>query len=226
VPLYLSPLPARPAAAMAVMFATRLLAHRASALTVVLAAHTLADWAHTVFVVLPASLSAHRTDAVVAVISTELICIRHGIILMSPGEWAIDRRNVETGWIQSLKHQESSALPAFFNFSHRAHCAAAIFLRAAADIVSFTGVLLVSFSVAGLDSCRAFAQRGGYSQEIHQLKRGRSATLECSNPYPAKVFTAFANEARLPDRKNRLLFFDRAGRNEYGHQSRHFQKAR
>ena len=89
MPLYLSPLPARPAAAMAVMFATRLLAHRASALTVVLAAHTLADWAHTVFVVLPASLSAHRTDAVVAVISTELICIRHGIILMSPDEGGV-----------------------------------------------------------------------------------------------------------------------------------------
>jgi hypothetical protein len=74
---------------MAVMLATRLLAHRASALTVVLAAHTLADWAHTVFVVLPASLSAHRTDAVVAVISTELICIRHGIILMSPDKWGV-----------------------------------------------------------------------------------------------------------------------------------------
>jgi hypothetical protein len=42
-----------------------------------------------VFVVLPASLSAHRTDAVVAVISTELICIRHGIILMSPDKWGV-----------------------------------------------------------------------------------------------------------------------------------------
>jgi hypothetical protein len=82
---------------MAVMSATRLLAHRTPALTVVLAAHALADRAHTVFVVLPASLSAHRTDAVVAVISTELICICHGIILMSPDEWAVNRRNVDMG---------------------------------------------------------------------------------------------------------------------------------
>ena len=41
-----------------------------------------------------------------------------------------------------------------FTFAHRARCAAAIFLRADADMVRFTGVEPVVFAAAGCDPFR------------------------------------------------------------------------
>jgi hypothetical protein len=43
-----------------------------------------------------------------------------------------------------------------FSFAHRARCAAAIFLRADADMVRFTGADAVVFVFAGFDPLRAF----------------------------------------------------------------------
>ena len=50
---------------------------------------------------------------------------------------------------------------AFFNFAQRALCAAAIFLRADADMVGLTGADPVVFAAAaaGCDPFRAFAHR-------------------------------------------------------------------
>jgi hypothetical protein len=67
---------------------------------------------------------------------------------------------VDTAQPSRVSSFVATVYAAFFNFAHLARCAAAIFLRADADISRFTGAEPVVFAAAaGCDPFRVFAHR-------------------------------------------------------------------